>query len=362
MPRHLSTYPVPEQPPSSTAALAWLRKRGPPIPESLRHRLFRERVIRVYHPAEDRVARVRPDAPLPPGARVLVPKAQVAARTPDAPLPPHLRGGLRRLLLLAHPAFIALNKPPGLAVQGDEDWSLAKLIRRPEAWEGGAGPVPFDPEELRLVHRLDQPTSGVLLVARGPDNAAWLGQGMAAAARGIAGVSSGDLVSIRKRYWAAAEWDPSGSPGQYSAISERAAQALLTRASPRFQRLAQDVLRGDERKKGVTLLRTLRPAAAPGAPALLEAELVTGRRHQLRQLLAWGLRAPILGDRVYGPRTPANRGPLFLHCHWAQVSLPGAPGEVVTISAPPPRYWTTLARGQGWHAILQGAEPHALES
>ena len=92
------------------------------------------------------------------------------------------------------------------------------------------------------------------------------------------------------------------------------------------------------------------PAAAAEVPvpsgrypttrlSLVTAELLTGRRHQIRRHLKW-LAHPIIGDATYG-KGPLNRAlaayfgveRLMLHCARMAFSHP-ATGEVVDVSAP----------------------------
>ena len=80
---------------------------------------------------------------------------------------------------------------------------------------------------------------------------------------------------------------------------------------------------------------------------LVRAILHTGRTHQIRVHFAW-LHHPVVGDTVYGLRTP--RLPLarqFLHAQRLRIQLPGT-GEVREFVAPlPPELAAVLANLSG---------------
>ena len=88
---------------------------------------------------------------------------------------------------------LALNKPPGLAVQGGSGQTRHR--RRPRR-----GAALRRDEKPRLVHRLDRDTSGVLLLAR--------------SARAAAGLASAfQARDARKIYWAVIAGVPRPAPG-----------------------------------------------------------------------------------------------------------------------------------------------------
>lgn len=162
-------------PPPPAAALSWLRRRGPPLPEAALHKLFRQENIRLYDPAAQRVGRVAKGRALPPGAMLLLPKAAVAAAGQQAadsgsgqqqqrPLSPaaarvreQAAATLRASLLHTDSDFLALNKPAGLATQGGRNVAVSVDCLMGEAFGGLPG---INPKDLRLVHRLDRHTTG----------------------------------------------------------------------------------------------------------------------------------------------------------------------------------------------------------
>ena len=109
--------------------------------------------------------------------------------------------------------IIALNKPPGLAVQGGSGQSAATSTGSPRRCRFGR------PDKPRLVHRLDRDTSGVLLLARTPARAAGLARAFQAR-------------TTRKVYWAAVAGDALAHAPARSATawSRRRATARAARA------------------------------------------------------------------------------------------------------------------------------------
>ena len=66
---------------------------------------------------------------------------------------------LGEYLLYNHPSFLAINKPSGLATQGGSKISLSV--------DDALSFLRSEGMDLKLVHRLDKDTSGVLLIAKG---------------------------------------------------------------------------------------------------------------------------------------------------------------------------------------------------
>jgi 23S rRNA pseudouridine1911/1915/1917 synthase len=165
--------------------------------------------------------------------------------------------------------FVAVNKPAGMPTQPTRDrkqHSLEELLR-----------VQF--RSIFLVHRLDTGTSGVVLFARTRETAARLSELFAGR-------------SMRKIYLARID----GS-----------IEKEITIDSP---------IGG---KDALTIVRPL-------ADGLIEAEIRTGRTHQIRIHLA-SIGRPVLGDRRYGGRSASR---LMLHAWKLEHEAIGS------IEAPPP--------------------------
>lgn len=173
-------------------------------------------------------------------------------------------------VLLRHHDFAAVNKPHGVAVHrnGGSDGlprALAAQLGVPRVW---------------LVHRLDQPTGGVLLAALNQEAASALAQQFAA-------------KTIRKTYLALSDKKPAKKQGWVKGGMEKSRRGAwkLTR---------------DMHNPAVTQFHSL--GAAPGL-RLFVLQPHTGKTHQLRVAMK-SLGSPILGDALYGG-SPAAR--LFLH-------------------------------------------------
>ena len=201
---------------------------------------------------------------------------------------------------------IVVNKPPGLVVHpayGHHSGTLVNaLVSRIGASGGREAARPG------IVHRLDKDTSGVMIVAK--NDVAQL-----ALARQLQG------RTVRKQYLALV-W---GDPGSEPAIVE----APVLRDPGDRRRM---VVRATGRDATTRLRRIAAYGSGARRQALLLAEPLTGRTHQIRAHLAFA-RTPIVGDPVYGRRgDPSGLGRQFLHAWRLSVRLPHA-GER-TFTAP----------------------------
>jgi 23S rRNA pseudouridine1911/1915/1917 synthase len=207
--------------------------------------------------------------------------------------------------------LLAVAKPANLLVQGDRtgDETLLDLARsylRDRYHKPGN-------IYLGLVHRLDRPVTGVVLLARTSKAASRLSRQFREG-------------SVRKIYWAVVQGavrPPAAELGHH--LASAADDRGVTRASheafagSRPARLRYHVLiREDDR-------------------SLLEIELLTGRRHQIRAQLAlagW----PVLGDVKYGARPRPHPGGIALHARRLVVAHPVG-GAELTLTAPLPEGW-----------------------
>ncbi len=206
-------------------------------------------------------------------------------------------------------ALVVVLKPAGQLVQGTELGDVGSLTY---ALARRFGP------NVRLMHRLDQGTSGIMLASR--DRAA-----------------SGGLTpqfrehTIERVYWAVTE----GSP------PEGACELPLVRTKRRV-RVAQP---GREAGRGVLSARTdVRVLAHHPDPTLgltlVEATLHTGRTHQVRVHLA-ALGAPLVGDAAYGRHLPAHERPARVCLHAVRLGFRHPrTGERLVFQQPPgPDFW-----------------------
>jgi 23S rRNA pseudouridine1911/1915/1917 synthase len=218
---------------------------------------------------------------------------------------------------------IAVNKPSGLPSQATRDPSMPHVASCLEAYFRSRGRAVAP---LVLVHRLDKETSGVILLARGNEQATWL-------ARQFRG------REVRKSYDAVCH----GLPTQDD-FEVRSYLSEIDRKTGRVR----TVRSGGQ--LAVTHFHVLRRAPGPDL-SLIACEPHTGRSHQLRVHLA-EKGFPIVGDKFYGAPSirplPADLGALAAAHHMLharEIAFTPAPGQpVVTVQADYPPKFAELVR------------------
>jgi len=284
------------------------------VPKSHLYRILRSGEVRINK------GRAAPERRLAVGDVVRLPPIRTAAPRSD-PRPPGRARPFRVPVLYEDAAFLALDKPSGLAVHGGSGIALG-LIEQLRA----ARP---DARFLELVHRLDRDTSGVLLVAKQ----------RAALVALHAALREGE---VDKRY--------------HVLVRGRWRDALRTVRAP----LHKYSTAGGERRVRVdedgraaeTVFRRLEvwPTRQPPV-ALLEAELKTGRTHQIRVHLAH-IGFTLAGDDKYGDfgwnRSLQASGlrRMFLHAHRLALNHPTS-GEAIVLESPLPPDLAAFVAGLG---------------
>jgi 23S rRNA pseudouridine955/2504/2580 synthase len=272
------------------------------VPKSHVYRILRSGEVRVNR------HRVGPDARLAAGDRVRVPPIRTAA--PDAAGRAPVAAGPLPPILFEDDALLAVDKPAGLAVHGGSGVSHGLIERlrhaRPEA------------KFLELVHRLDRDTSGVLLVAKKRAALVALHEQLREGR-----TDKRYLVLVRGKWRDAV----------------RAVELSLTKfVTGEGERRVRVEREGQTARTVFRLVRKW-PAAEPPV-ALLEAELDTGRTHQIRVHLTH-IGFPLAGDDKYGDfawnKALAKQGlkRMFLHAQRISFAHP-ATGATLTIESPLP--------------------------
>lgn len=293
----------------------WFKRRFPTLGHGRLEKLLRTGQIRVDGKRAKASSRVLSGQQIrvpPLGADDREPQHQ-ASRAPVRPVPAGEAAALRAAVLYRDDEVIAIDKPPGLSVQG------GKGIERHV--DGMLDALRFGADERpRLVHRLDRDTSGVLLLARTARAAAWL----AAAFR---------QKETRKLYWAIVVGAPKLDRGKIDL-------PLSKLPRPAGERVVAD----QEGRRAVTYYSVVEHAGR--RVAWLALMPVTGRTHQLRAHCA-AMGTPILGDGKYGGEAAFLPGAAVakqLHLHARQIEVPRPQGGVIRVVAPlPPHMRATWA-------------------
>ncbi len=269
------------------------------VPKSHIYRVLRSGEVRVNKGRIDQTYR------LEDGDVVRVPPLRLAERAANtAP-------AVEFPILLEDEHMLVIDKPAGVAVHGGSGVShgVIEQLRaaRPQA------------KFLELVHRLDRETSGILLLAKKRSALTNLHEQIREGA-------------LDKRYLALVT-------GEWQNRRQHVKLPLFKYTTPDGERRVRVQADGQASHTVFQLLRKYGPYA------LLEAELKTGRTHQIRVHLA-SSGFPIVGDDKYGdfalnralqkadgPRRALKR--MFLHAHQITFVHPHS-GKEVQLKAPLP--------------------------
>ena len=267
------------------------------VPKSHIYRILRSGEVRINS------GRVQASYRLQAGDKVRLPPIRTgakAAHSGPAATGPLFSGPV----LLEDEDLLIVDKPSGVAVHGGSGISSGVIEQLRMARQG----LRF----LELVHRLDRDTSGVLILAK-----------KRVALTGLhAQLREGN---VRKHYLALVL-------GEWKDAKRNVKAALHKYVSEAGERR---VVVDDQGQQAHTVFRLVRNV--PGY-SLLDAELKTGRTHQIRVHLAH-VGFPIAGDDKYGDfdanRRLAKQGlkRMFLHAASLEFNHPRS-GQMVRVEAP----------------------------
>ena len=280
------------------------------VPKSRIYRMVRSGEVRVNSRRVDATCRLQA------GDRIRVPPVRQAAPRPPAAVPPAIA---KRVLPVIHEddELLVIDKPAGTAVHGGSGVShgVVEQLRaqRPQA------------RFLELVHRLDRDTSGVLVLAKKRSALVELHRQL----------REGE---VEKHYSVLVL-------GRWHNARQKVSLPLHRHVLASGERRVRVSAEGLPSRTIFTLERSL------GGYSLLDAELKTGRTHQIRVHLAH-LGFPIAGDEKYGDygrnRELARAGlkRMFLHARRLRFMHP-ATGEPLALEAPLPPELADFLAGLG---------------
>lgn len=226
------------------------------VPKSAIYRLIRRGEVRINQ------KRALPEQKLSIGDLVRIPPLELATPS-ESKIPPKFLTQLLKTLLYEDEHLLVINKPAGLAVHAGSgiDFGVIDILQTQP-----------DYQHLQLVHRLDRETSGCLVLAKNRPTLTYLNELMRS-------------HQIEKRYLALVQgrW-----PAELTQVS-----APLQKFQYGKEFKVELHPEGKQASTHFSLLKTF------SETSLIEAELETGRMHQIRVHCQLS-RHPIAGDEKYG--------------------------------------------------------------
>jgi tRNA pseudouridine32 synthase/23S rRNA pseudouridine746 synthase/23S rRNA pseudouridine1911/1915/1917 synthase len=208
--------------------------------------------------------------------------------------------------------ILVVDKPAGLLTVGtDSDKSCTAYFALTDYVRKGCT---RSRNRIFIVHRLDKETSGVLVFAKNEESQHALQE---------------DWPNTKKTYLAVVRGTcEKQSETITTYLAENKAHVVYSTADPAQGKLSHTAYRVLKQTKGL---------------ALLEVDLLTGRKNQIRVHLA-GIGHPIVGDRKYG-RPKDSHARLALHAKTISFKHPFS-GKQLTFSARVPGYFSKLVGSQ----------------
>lgn len=202
--------------------------------------------------------------------------------------------------------LLVVNKPPGLLVQGDQtgDTTLLDLAKNYIKDKFNKPGAVF----LGLVHRLDRPTSGIVVLARTSKALSRLNQQF-------------KDRSPKKTYWALVE----GTPCSAARLNHYLKRNAKSNKSFAYEHEVPESKKASLSYRCVKKMKNY---------SLLEIDLHTGRHHQIRAQLA-AEQLFIKGDIKYGAKRPNPNGSIHLLARTLEITHPVRKEPLLFTAAPP---------------------------
>ncbi|KAL8160555.1 hypothetical protein V2J09_002092 [Rumex salicifolius] len=284
--------------PTSTTALKWVLRCCPELPRSLVQKLFRLRQVR-RECCDTREERVKVEGPklrlkrvtakdsMNQGDKIFLPIVAPSPKKNQYDFNQEELDFISSLVLYKDSSIIAINKPPGLPVQGGVGirMSLDEVAASCFKYEYSESP--------KLVHRLDRDCSGILVMGRTQTSTTILHSVFHEKTAGASddGRDNGKRF-LQKRYLALVFGSPRCLKGT---IDVPLKKVLVDDGKSERITIGE---RSRSSQHAVTEYRVIE--TTPFGYTWLELSPLTGRKHQLRVHCAEVLRTPIVGDYKYG--------------------------------------------------------------
>ena len=209
---------------------------------------------------------------------------------------------IRNNIIYENDDILVINKPAGISVQGGTKVKVSISDILDKIKNG---------ESMKIVHRLDKDTSGVLILARN--------------------IRVSRLImhefknrKVKKKYLALAQGVLENDVGQINyPITKKKCGIFLEKM----------VVDKSCIQEAITLFSILK--RLPNNTLLFELQPITGRKHQIRVHLSH-IGCPIIGDKKYGkPSHYISNDHLQLHAHSVSINIGG---KKLSVTAPIPSY------------------------
>jgi len=206
--------------------------------------------------------------------------------------------------------WVVINKPAGIGTESNFTNDTVEARAQVQWKRPRSTKRPF----VGIVHRLDRPVSGALLLAQNKSTLVALNSAFAE-------------KKTKKIYWALTDLPlpaEAGTLRHYLARDKGGRKAIAAiRPLPKA-------------KESILHYRLV---GRVGQGFHYEVVPITGRFHQIRiQLATAG--APIIGDVTYGSKRIAEPNTIRLHAR--ELSFPTPEGDTITVAAPVPDTWPDL--------------------